>query len=161
MVSMTAVTGGSLYKTFQPYTAMSGFLSDLDPLSGAPVGNPVASDCATVGSYSRTYPLATGFMFGVRSGSSANFCVVTMYQRSFPPTFMAYGSGTTLTVTSMLTMPNISYVPVSISTPILIGDNLSVGLLGLRPTRESRALTMGFRSRRRRRAQPGDLEPTP
>ncbi len=74
--------------TFIPYpayTAISGLMADLQPISLPPVITYTASSLPFVTSYSGTYPLSTVHMVGARAGATANSDLFVVWQRSYTP----------------------------------------------------------------------------
>ncbi len=75
-------TGGTSYKANPAYTAISGFMADIKPVSNLPVAAYTAASLPSVASYSGAFPLSSVHMVGAREGATANSDVFTIWQRS-------------------------------------------------------------------------------
>ncbi|HEY4356900.1 MAG TPA: Ig-like domain-containing protein, partial [Acidobacteriaceae bacterium] len=83
--SFVEPAAGGKYTPDPSFTAMSGFMADIKPVSNPPVTSYTASSLAQVSSYSGTYPLTSLHLVGARTGATANSDAFLVWQRSYTP----------------------------------------------------------------------------
>ena len=73
----------SSYTPNPAYTAISGLMADIKPISNVPAASYPLSSLPSVVSYSGTYPLSAVHMVGSKQGSTHNSDLFAVWQRSF------------------------------------------------------------------------------
>ena len=95
------------YTPTPAYTALSGFMSDIKPISNEPAGTYSAATLPSVVSYQGTYPLAAAHMIGARVNATANSDAFTLWQIS----------ACTTTYQCWYSLPSPKAAPVTIDIP--------------------------------------------
>ena len=102
------VDGSGIYTPTPSYTAISGFMSDIAPISKAPVTESSASDLPSVASYSGEYALGSAHLVGSREGATANSDAFIVWQLT----------ACTTTATCWYNLPSPAAGPIKVNIPL-------------------------------------------
>ena len=112
---VTEITNTGFFTPNPSYTALSGFMADIKPLSNLPVTAYSPAGLASVTSYTGTFPLSSVHMVGSRIGATMNSEVFAVWQRSHTACDAALSNCGY--VDTWLTQPSPDAAPVTINIP--------------------------------------------